>query len=48
MSIISFIRKLYQALATCDSCGGDGGVARSGPLGGRTLCGSCVSAYNGN
>ena len=45
MTISSIIRKLYQALATCDNCGGDGGVARSGELGGRTLCGSCYNAW---
>ena len=45
MSISSIIRKLYQALASCDNCGGDGGVALSGELGGRVLCGSCYSAW---
>jgi formylmethanofuran dehydrogenase subunit E len=45
MTIFNFIRKLYNSLATCDNCGGDGGVARSGELGGRTLCGSCYSDW---
>ena len=48
MSIASFVRKLYQALTACDSCGEDGGILRSGQLGGRTLCSSCVSAWSGN
>jgi formylmethanofuran dehydrogenase subunit E len=45
MSIFGIFRKLYNSLATCDNCGGDGGVARSGELGGRTLCGSCYSDW---